>query len=85
MRKLSGFLVLVFAVAFLMGGTALGAETIKIGMVQPLTGPVSFGGNTLLNGARLAVEKINAAGGVLGRKLELVPPKEMSRPASRSP
>ena len=73
MRKLRGFLVLVFAVALVMGGTALGAETIKIGMVQPLTGPVSFGGNTLLNGARLAVEKINAAGGVLGRKLELVP------------
>ena len=73
MRKLSGFLVLVFAVALVMGGTALGAETIKIGMIQPLTGPVSFGGNTLLNGARLAVEKINAAGGVLGRKLELVP------------
>lgn len=73
MRSLSGVVILVFALVCVMGGVALGAETIKIGMVQPLTGPVSFGGNTLLNGARLAVEEINAAGGVLGKKLELVP------------
>ena len=55
------------------GGGAATAETIKIGMVQPLTGFASFGGNTLLNGARMAVEVINAKGGIHGKKLELVP------------
>ncbi len=73
MRSLSRVVIFLFALGLIMGGSALGAETIKIGMVQPLTGPVSFGGNTLLNGARLAVEEINAAGGVLGKQLELVP------------
>ena len=73
-RRIMGF---ALALAMIVGGVFMGgvatAETIKIGMVQPLTGPVSFGGNTLLNGARMAVEEINAAGGVLGKKLELVP------------
>ena len=73
MSSLSRTVIFLFALGLVMGGSALGAETIKIGMVQPLTGPVSFGGNTLLNGARLAVEEINAAGGVLGKQLELVP------------
>lgn len=46
------------------------AETIRIGMSIVTTDPT---GNTQLQGARMAVEEINAAGGVLGKKLELVP------------
>ena len=69
--------IMVFALAMIVGGVFMGgvatAETIKIGMVQPLTGPVSFGGNTLLNGARMAVEEINAAGGVLGKNWSWCP------------
>ncbi|MGQ4809980.1 Leucine-, isoleucine-, valine-, threonine-, and alanine-binding protein [Candidatus Entotheonellaceae bacterium PAL068K] len=73
MRSVSRGVIFLFALGLIMGGSAVAAETIKIGMVQPLTGPVSFGGNTLLNGARLAVEEINAAGGILEKPLELVP------------
>lgn len=51
---------------------ALGAEPIKIGGLFPLTGPLSPYGKEIVNGAKLAVEQINALGGVLGRPLELV-------------
>jgi branched-chain amino acid transport system substrate-binding protein len=46
--------------------------TIKIGFFAPLTGPASADGNAALNGALLAVSHINAKGGVLGKKVELI-------------
>jgi branched-chain amino acid transport system substrate-binding protein len=52
--------------------TALAADPIKIGMVAPLTGPAAESGRYQLQGAKLAVEEINSAGGVLGRPLELI-------------
>lgn len=48
------------------------AEPIKIGMVVPLTGPIADAGRYGMQGAKLAVEEINAKGGVLGRPLELI-------------
>jgi branched-chain amino acid transport system substrate-binding protein len=47
------------------------AGPIKIGMVAPLTGPAAESGRFQTQGAKLAVEEINKAGGVLGRPLEL--------------
>jgi branched-chain amino acid transport system substrate-binding protein len=46
-------------------------DTIKIGMVNEATGPNAEAGVYTHNGAKLALEEINAAGGVLGKKLEL--------------
>jgi branched-chain amino acid transport system substrate-binding protein len=48
------------------------ADPIKIGMVVPLTGPIADAGRYGTQGAKLAVEEVNNAGGVLGRPLELV-------------
>jgi branched-chain amino acid transport system substrate-binding protein len=48
------------------------SDPIKYGLGLPLTGPVAFLGNEYLKGAQVAVDEINKAGGVLGRKLELV-------------
>jgi len=48
------------------------AEDVLVGAIYPLTGPVAYDGQTKLNGANIAVEEINAKGGVLGRKLRLV-------------
>jgi branched-chain amino acid transport system substrate-binding protein len=45
---------------------------IVIGMTVPLTGPNSAYGAGLRDGAALAVERANAAGGVAGRRLQLV-------------
>lgn len=50
-----------------------GSETTRIGFIAPLSGVDAAIGVGALNGARLAVEAINAAGGVNGKRLELVP------------
>ncbi len=48
-----------------------GADAIKVGLVTEITGPNAESGAYSLNGAKLALEEINAAGGVNGRKIEL--------------
>ncbi len=56
------------------------ADPIRIGMTQPLTGAVAASGNYVANGAKIAVEVLNAAGGVLGRPIELVLEDNKSNP-----
>ena len=51
---------------------ARAADTIKIGVVSPLTGPAAESGGFQRNGIKLAVDAINAAGGLLGRQVETV-------------
>lgn len=62
--------------AFVLMGFAVGfpakAQNIEIGLVAPLSGPAASYGKDILNGVSLALEEINAAGGVAGRKLVLV-------------
>ena len=55
------------------GSEAAGAEgdTIKLGVIGPLTGPAATYGIAVQNGADLAVKEINAAGGVDGMMFEL--------------
>jgi branched-chain amino acid transport system substrate-binding protein len=58
-----------------MAATAAGAsaaDPIKIGSVLSVSGPAAFLGDPELKTLQLYIEKINAEGGVLGRKLELV-------------
>jgi branched-chain amino acid transport system substrate-binding protein len=52
--------------------TSASAQTIKIGVIEPLTGPFAASGNYVTNGAKIAADEINAKGGVLGQKIELV-------------
>jgi branched-chain amino acid transport system substrate-binding protein len=54
-------------------GTAFAADTIKIGIPVPLSGSYAAAGIDIVNGGKLAAAKINAAGGVLGKQIELVP------------
>ncbi|MFW5837415.1 MAG: ABC transporter substrate-binding protein [Desulfovibrionaceae bacterium] len=51
---------------------ASAAEPIKIGGVFSVTGPASFLGEPEKNTVEMLAEQINAAGGVLGRKLEVI-------------
>jgi len=62
---LTGFLVC------LAGGTAVGEEAISIGAPLPLTGPYASDGEQMKMAVDLAVEEINSAGGLLGRKLKV--------------
>lgn len=48
------------------------AATIKIGGLGPLTGPLAIYGVTATNGSKLAFEKINKNGGILGKQVEFV-------------
>ena len=57
-----------------------GDDVIKIGLFQPLTGPSSLMGTAGYNSAKLAVEEINEAGGILGKKVELIPYDDKSSP-----
>lgn len=54
------------------GGGGAGANTIKIGVYGPFTGGSSPMGLSMRDGVRLAADEINAKGGVLGKKIELV-------------
>ena len=54
------------------GRAAAEGSTIRVGMVLPVTGPGADAGRFALDGAKLALKAVNAAGGVLGKPLELV-------------
>jgi branched-chain amino acid transport system substrate-binding protein len=62
----------VASAALLATGPLSAAEPIKIGSFLSVTGPASFLGDPEKRTLELYAEKINAAGGVLGRKIELV-------------
>jgi len=69
MGKVWVFIVLLMI--FALGLEANAAETLKIGVLVPLTGPVAEGGTRMLKAMEMATDEINKAGGVLGRKIEL--------------
>src|ERR1700741_2380880 len=66
--------------AALLGGAAAAQDTIKIGVTQPLTGAFAASGNYVAQGAKIAEEEINKAGGVLGKKIELIVEDNKSNP-----
>ncbi|MDG4553482.1 MAG: branched-chain amino acid ABC transporter substrate-binding protein [Candidatus Competibacter sp.] len=62
----------VGAVVLVLGGVAHAADTVKIAVAGPITGPVAQYGDMQMSGAKMAVEQINAKGGVNGKMLEAV-------------
>lgn len=73
--------------AGLMLATALAArptyaaDTIKVAYVDPFSGPFASGGDEFLKVFKVLFERINARGGALGRKFELVPFDDKLQPA----
>jgi branched-chain amino acid transport system substrate-binding protein len=80
MKKLIVFALL--SLAMLACTKKGGQETavIRIGAAGQLTGPEAVFGSDMLNGVKLAVEEWNAKGGVLGKKIELVPGDDQAEP-----
>ena len=66
------YLGLLAAAAAALPLVASAADSIKIGFPIPMSGFAAVYGVPILKGAELAVQEINAKGGVLGRKLELL-------------
>ncbi|MBI5606799.1 MAG: ABC transporter substrate-binding protein, partial [Deltaproteobacteria bacterium] len=69
----SFILAITFFFVFNLSSTFVqGADTVKIGVILPLTGTNAVLGQEEKRGVDMAIEKINAAGGCLGKKVELI-------------
>lgn len=72
--------ILAFSIIF-SGCSDSGEKTIKIGAIGPLTGESSIGGLDELAGKQMAIEEVNAKGGILGKKIELFSEDDASQPS----
>src|ERR1051325_936190 len=73
---------LLFSLALVAALPAMAQETVKIGLVTALSGQSARAGEALTRGLQVAIDEINARGGVLkGRKLELVRRDDEATPA----
>lgn len=73
-RRSIGVLLTATAIGAVVAASGLAqqAEPIKIGVIQPLSGPVAASGNYVRMGTEIARDWINARGGVLGRPIQLM-------------
>ncbi|HEY1720369.1 MAG TPA: branched-chain amino acid ABC transporter substrate-binding protein [Magnetospirillaceae bacterium] len=72
-RMISLAVALLCAAATIGTDTALAEDTVKVAYTSPLSGPFAQLGDTQLKEFQYIVDYLNAHGGVLGRKFELVP------------
>ena len=76
MKKFSKLIALVLVLSLVFAFTACGKggsdDTIKLGILCSLTGNSQTNGGYAQQGAKMAVEEINAAGGINGKQIELV-------------
>jgi len=68
------------AALFLLVASAASAQNIRIAFIDPLSGPFANVGESEVRHFQLVAEMINARGGVLGRKIEIVPFDNKSSP-----
>ena len=80
LRSLSRRALLVGA-ALMISAPAFADDTIKFGLVAAMSGQSAKSGEAITRGLSLAIDEINAAGGVLGKKVELVVRDDESNPA----
>jgi branched-chain amino acid transport system substrate-binding protein len=75
MKKImfSGLGLIAISLLLLLPLPALGQETIKLGVTEPLSGTFKDIGERYLDGVQYAVKEINARGGLLGKKVEVIP------------
>jgi branched-chain amino acid transport system substrate-binding protein len=77
--RLAAFAGCVFALLISTGAVA--QETIKLGLVAALSGQSAKSGEAITRGLSLAIDEINAKGGIMGKKLVLVSRDDESNPA----
>jgi branched-chain amino acid transport system substrate-binding protein len=75
-----GICLLVGTAMLLVPSLSYGAEVIKIGVTQPLTGPVAASGNYVAQGAKIAESFLNEKGGIMGKKVKLIIEDNKSNP-----
>ncbi|MBP1735228.1 MAG: transporter substrate-binding protein [Deltaproteobacteria bacterium] len=70
--KYAKTIVFCFMACMFLVGVAGAQDAIKIGLLAPLTGQAAADGLSVQNSVKLAVEKVNAEGGLMGKKVELI-------------
>ncbi|MGD0532306.1 MAG: ABC transporter substrate-binding protein, partial [Methyloceanibacter sp.] len=70
MQRIAGLLI-ALAAAAIIAGCGKDDKTIPVAVVGPVTGQYASFGAQMKNGGEMAVAEINAAGGVLGKTLNL--------------
>jgi len=73
---------IVCCASLMNAASAMSAEPIKIGAVLPFSGGVELYGAQTKLGLDLAVKEINAAGGILGRPVEVIYEDDKTDPAA---
>lgn len=73
MKKKVFLSLAVFMVAFCFAATTLAADTVKIAVMEPLSGSFKDIGDRYLEGVEYAAKVLNSQGGLLGRKVEVIP------------
>ena len=63
---------LVFCISAGIYGTVFASDTIKIGILGPFSGSLAFNAGEMKKGMMLALDEINAKGGLFGKKVEIV-------------
>jgi branched-chain amino acid transport system substrate-binding protein len=81
MKRLALCVIAAVAVCFLGLTNLHAANTIKVGVVLPLTGPEAKFGEIERNSFMMSLEKINKAGGIKGQKIELIFEDDTGKPA----
>jgi branched-chain amino acid transport system substrate-binding protein len=71
-RDFTAGLAVGITAPYVIGSARAQGATIKIGMCAPVTGPAAESGGYAVKGAKLALDAVNKAGGVLGKQLELI-------------
>jgi branched-chain amino acid transport system substrate-binding protein len=74
-------LLLAGVAAFALAEPAQAQDTIKFGVITALSGQSAKAGESIVRGLSLAIDEINAKGGLLGKKVELVARDDESNPA----
>jgi branched-chain amino acid transport system substrate-binding protein len=80
-NRLGQFFIVAVVAAFMVAtGTAMAADTIKLGVAGPHSGDLASYGIPTIKAAELVVKDINAKGGVLGKQVELLVEDDVCKP-----
>ena len=80
-KRLGKFLVVAVVGVFMLAtGTAMAADTIKLGVAGAHSGDLASYGLPTVKAAELVVKDINAKGGVLGKQVELLVEDDVCKP-----
>jgi branched-chain amino acid transport system substrate-binding protein len=79
-KKLRGVLILVSFLSIFSVSPVFSADTVNIVMIDPISGPMKNIGDMSVWGTQFAVDEINASGGLLGKKVKLMPEDSQLKP-----